>query len=76
MPGENPFSMVSRNSKTTRTFATHYDPLTQRIGELKRERAELEEEILQLRAAVRIWSAVRRQMMATAGPDALDTEMQ
>jgi hypothetical protein len=68
--------MISRNSKTTRTFPAHYDPLARRIGELKRERAELEEEVLQLRAAVQIWTAVRRQVMSTAaGPEALETEM-
>ena len=68
--------MMSSNSKSARTFSTHCDPLARRIGELKRERAELEEEVLQLRAAVQIWTAVRRQVMSTAaGPEALDTEM-
>jgi hypothetical protein len=69
--------MISRNPKTPRTFTANYDPLARRIGELKRERDELEEEVLQLRAAVQIWTAVRSQIMATAeGREALDTEMQ
>jgi hypothetical protein len=67
--------MMAKNSKSTRTSCTHYDPLSRQIGDLKRERAELEEEVLQLRAAVQIWTAVRRQTMATAGPEALDREM-
>jgi hypothetical protein len=68
--------MMANNSEPTRTSATHYDPLSRRIGELKRERAELEEEVLQLRAAVQIWTAVRRQVMSTAtGQEVLDTEM-
>ena len=67
--------MTGNNSESTRTFSTHYDPLSRRIGDLKRERAELEEEVLQLRAAVQIWTAVRRQIMATAVGETLDTEM-
>jgi hypothetical protein len=68
--------MMASNSESTRTSSTHYEPLSRRIGELKRERAELEEEVLQLRAAVQIWTAVRRQIMATAAsPEALDAEM-
>jgi hypothetical protein len=68
--------MIGNNSESTRTSSIHYDPLSRRIGELKRERAELEEEVLQLRAAVQIWTAVHRQIMATAaGQEVLDTEM-
>lgn len=67
--------MMAKNSKSTRTSSTHYDLLPRRIGDLKRERAELEEEVLQLRAAVKIWTAVRHQTMATAGLEALDREM-
>ena len=69
--------MMANNSGSTKTSSTHYDPLSRRIGELKRERAELEEEVRQLRAAVQIWTAVRCQTMATAtGSEALDAEMQ
>jgi hypothetical protein len=47
-----------------------------RIGALKRERAELEEEVLQLRAAVMIWTAVCRQTMSrTEGSEAFSAEM-
>jgi hypothetical protein len=68
--------MMAKNSESTRTSSAHFDPLSHRIGELKRERAELEEEVLQLRAAVQIWTAVRRQIMATAASqEVLDTEM-
>lgn len=42
-------------------------PLTRKIGRLKRERAQLEEEVLQLRAAVNIWSEVCRHTMASVG---------
>ncbi len=38
--------------------------LERRVGELERERARLEEEVLQLKAAVDIWTEVFRQ---TAG---------
>ena len=72
--GEN-LRMVSKTSKPTRT-STHYDPLSRRIGALKRERAKLEEEVLQLRAAVQIWTAVCRQTMASAtNPEAFSSEM-
>jgi hypothetical protein len=33
-------------------------PLSQRVGVLERERARLEEEVLQLRAAIHIWTEV------------------
>ena len=49
-------------AKTTRQF----QPLTRRIVDLKRERAKLEEEVLQLRAAVRIWAEVCQQTRAAA----------
>ncbi|HEY1338569.1 MAG TPA: hypothetical protein VGF59_13725 [Bryobacteraceae bacterium] len=42
------------------------DRLPRRISELKRERARLEEEILQLRAAVKIWTEVCEQIAHTA----------
>jgi hypothetical protein len=48
-----------------------------RIGKLKRERAELEEEVLQLRAAVKIWTAVRDHAESRAeGPESFSAEMQ
>jgi methylmalonyl-CoA mutase N-terminal domain/subunit len=54
----------------------HFHPLSRRIGDLKRERAELEEEVLQLRAAVQIWTEVCRQTRShAAGSEALDAEM-
>jgi methylmalonyl-CoA mutase N-terminal domain/subunit len=67
---------MSKTSKPTGT-STRFDPLSRRIVDLKRERAELEEEILQLRAAVQIWSEVCRQTISTAeGGGTLNTEMQ
>jgi hypothetical protein len=45
--------------------------LARRISELVRERALLEEEVLQLRAAVQIWTAVAEQAAlpaASGGP--------
>ena len=66
---------MSKNPKPTRT-STRFEPLSQRIVDLKRERAELEEEILQLRAAVQIWAEVYRQTMHTAaGPETFNSEM-
>ena len=47
------------------------------IGKLKRERAELEEEVLQLRAAVKIWTAVCDHAMSRAeGWESFSAEMQ
>jgi hypothetical protein len=67
---------MAKSSKPTRT-STHYDPLSRRIGDLKRELAELEEEIRQLRAAAQIWTEVYRQTMpSAAGSKALNAEMQ
>lgn len=68
--------MMSKTAKTTRTTPLFQEPLVRRIGDLKRERAELEEEVLQLRAAVQIWTEVCRQTMAVAaGSEPLQTEM-
>jgi len=58
--------MMSKTSKPVRTSAHYEDPLSRRIGALKRERAELEEEVMQLKAAVEIWTAVCRHRMAEA----------
>jgi hypothetical protein len=57
---------MSKTSTTTGTSSTEYGPLPRRIGDLKRERGELEEEIFQLRAAIRIWTEVWRQTMSPA----------
>jgi methylmalonyl-CoA mutase N-terminal domain/subunit len=66
---------MSKNSKPPRT-STSVEPLSRRIVDLKRERAELEEEILQLRAAVQIWAEVYRQTMHTAaGTGTFNVEM-
>jgi predicted nucleic acid-binding Zn-ribbon protein len=68
-------SKDSKDSKAIRT-STQYDPVSRRIGNLKRERAELEEEVLQLRAAVQIWAAVCRQTMSRAADsEAFSPEM-
>jgi hypothetical protein len=56
--------MMSKTSKPFRTSAK--SPLAERIGALKQERAQLEEEVLQLRAAVQIWTAICRQTMTSA----------
>jgi len=63
--------MASRNLKP-RTCARpdlliESEPLARRIRDLKRERAKLEQEILQLRAAVQVWTEVCRQRVAAAG---------
>ena len=60
-------------AKTPKPGRTHLDPLSHRIGDLKRERAELEEEVLQLRAAVQIWTEVHRQTVSIAADS--DAEM-
>ncbi len=53
------------NSKPRRQ-ARKGTPLARRIGALKRERAQLEEEVLQLKAAVNIWTEVCRQTVTVA----------
>jgi hypothetical protein len=55
---------MAKTLTTTRT-STPNDPIARRIRDLRRERAELEEEVLQLRAAVRVWTEVCRQTMST-----------
>jgi hypothetical protein len=64
--------MMSKTPKHGRT-STLFDPLAHRIGDLRRERAELEEEVLQLRAAVEIWTEVHRQTISIAADS--DAEM-
>jgi hypothetical protein len=67
--------MVARNIMTSKTF-TYDNSLPRSICDLRRERAELEEEVLQLRAAVQIWTAVcHRTLAAAAGPATLGAEM-
>jgi hypothetical protein len=67
---------MARTSKPERT-STHSDRTSRRIGKLKRQRAELEEEVLQLRAAVKIWTAVCHNAMSrTEGPESFSAEMQ
>jgi len=56
--------MVSKTSKPVKASAK--DPLAERIGALKQEMAQLEEEVLQLRAAVQIWTAICRQTVTSA----------
>jgi hypothetical protein len=73
-----PTSIISmaRTSKPEKT-STHSDRTLRRIGKLKRERAELEEEVLQLRAAVKIWTAVCDQAMSRGeDPESCSAEMQ
>jgi hypothetical protein len=66
---------MSKNPRPTRTLA-RYDPLPRRIGDLTQERAKLEEEILQLRAALQIWTEVcLRSTSTAAGSQALNAEM-
>ena len=62
---DNPI-MKAKNTRTPRTFAGV--PLPRTLGELRRERAVLEEEVLQLRAAVLIWKDVSRQTFASLRP--------
>ena len=69
--------MMSKTPRTTRTIARFPEPLVRRIGDLKRERDELQEEVLQLRAAVQIWKAVCRQTItAASASEDLPAEMQ
>jgi hypothetical protein len=39
-------------------------PLSRRVGDLERERARLEEEVHQLRAAIHIWTEVFQHSLA------------
>jgi hypothetical protein len=67
---------MARTSKPERA-STHGDRTSRRIGKLKRQRAELEEEVLQLRAAVKIWTAVCHNAMSRAeGSESFSAEMQ
>jgi methylmalonyl-CoA mutase N-terminal domain/subunit len=67
---------MARTSKPEST-STNSDRTLRRIGKLKRERAELEEEVLQLRAAVKIWTAVCDQAMSRGeDPESCSAEMQ
>jgi len=43
-----------------------FDSLARRIDHLKRERAALEEDIVQLKAAVEVWTEVYRQTRSLA----------
>jgi len=55
-----PMNKSPRHSGPSRINRTPA-PFAGRIGELERERARLQEEVLQLRAAVNIWTEVFRQ---------------
>ncbi len=55
--------MMTRKSKSTGRSRNAL-PLVRKIGALRRERAELEEEVVQLKAAVNIWAEVCRQTAA------------
>jgi|SRR5271157_1539586 len=67
--------MMLKTSRRNRT-SSYNEPLSRRIGDLKRERAELQDEVLQLRAAVQIWTEVwRRTMYTAAGSEAFSGEM-
>jgi hypothetical protein len=52
-------------------------PLSCRINDLKRARAELEQEVLQLKATLRIWTEVHHRQTAStaAGSEALNAEV-
>jgi hypothetical protein len=67
---------MAKNSKPTRTSAAYHPPLSRQVDALKRARVELEEEIVQLRLALRIWTEVHRQTTSgAAGSEALNAEM-
>ena len=59
--------MLSKVATTPRTSSEDH-PLVRRIAQLKRERDQLEEEVQQLRAAIRIWTEVWRHTMQTGEP--------
>ena len=63
---------------TTISTSSQRGPLSRRIGLLKRECARLEEEVLQLKAAVHIWTEACRHTMDPVGgtlPKSLDAEI-
>jgi hypothetical protein len=65
---------MRRNSKST--CPSIVGPLARQICDLRRERAQLEEEVLQLRAAVNIWAEVCRQTVSgRKGPSAAEIQM-
>jgi len=65
--------MKAKNTRTPRTFAG--EPLPRRLSDLRREREVLEEEVLQLRAAVQIWKDVSRLTLASnASRDSSNSE--
>jgi len=67
--------MMSKVATTPRTSSEDH-PLVRRIASLKRERDQLEEEVQQLRAAIRIWAEVCRHTVQTgAVANVFDTEM-
>jgi len=53
--------MAANVSKRHNIACAAHQLVTRRIAELMRERAKLEEEVLQLRVAVQIWTAVAEQ---------------
>ena len=66
--------MMPENSRLTRT-SHRSESLWRRVADLKRERAELEEEVLQLRAAAQVWTEICRRVMYTAGVESIHGEM-
>jgi hypothetical protein len=67
-------NMMSKVATTPRTYSENH-PLVRRIACLRRERDQLEEEVQQLRAAIRIWTEVGRHTMQTAAVNVFDAEM-
>ena len=66
--------MMPKNSRLPRT-SHHSESLWRRVADLKRERAELEEEVLQLRAAAQVWTEICRRIMYRAGVESVRGEM-
>jgi hypothetical protein len=77
------FSVIAERTSVTSMARTYkptkshnHAPVPHRISDLRRERAELKEEVLQSRAAVQIWEDVWRQTRSRAvGSEALREEM-
>ncbi len=57
---------MPRKSKSTDS-SKRKGSLARRIGALRRERDQLEEEVIQLRAAASIWEEVCRQTAGNSG---------
>ena len=64
--------MSAKHTKQHNIACAAHQLVARRVAELTRERAELEEEVRQLRVAVQIWTAVAEQTAIPASGGRLD----